>query len=290
MKFSTFLAITFLALSNTIYSQTYNQSHVTFYFGDKTFKNATVLLNNGKTLLGEIHDFESPNVIEIYSLQVNVANLESDLHFDRKEIKFRESGSDEYIKLDSDSINEITYYDKQLKEEQSFKRLRVVKSSNGEILERSRNVFLPLIKKDSINLYGYHLYMNEPYQNKEKYMTTIVYLNNNNSNEAITPFDANLMEMIMNKNIMYSKFIDSYRFVSNDCEDFMSWLNSEIVAEILNKDQGYDKYKELQKVIKEGKKQFKSKEDKKDFEMKKYSEYYVIPFDKINQEYKQRCN
>ena len=43
--------------------QKMNSQDIQFYFGKVDFDNATVRLINGKTLLGEVQDFNSPNAV-----------------------------------------------------------------------------------------------------------------------------------------------------------------------------------------------------------------------------------
>ena len=56
------LSLILLLLIGKIYGQT--QSEINFYFGKVEYINATVNLIDGKRLLGEVQDFDSPNFIE----------------------------------------------------------------------------------------------------------------------------------------------------------------------------------------------------------------------------------
>lgn len=258
-------------------------SSVQIIFFKKEYKNASVLLNSGETLLGEIQDFESPNTIEIVTPNFNISDIEANLNLDRKKIKFRKNENDSYINLPSESINQISLFDNDLNEEIVFKRLEIVGYINGEIKKRDREVFLPLIKSDSINLFGYHLYSNG------RYSTTIVYLNNPKTNQAITPFEVSLMELAFNKNLLSKKFTESFRFASENCKPFMEWLDETMINNIIKKSEAKEKYKNLLSQIKEGKKKLKTNSQKTAFELKKYEEYYILPFVEIINEYKQKC-
>ena len=58
MKRIYIVTVGFLILTQSI------QSQVVFYFGKPDYGNATVLLTDGKTMIGEVQDFSSPNSVE----------------------------------------------------------------------------------------------------------------------------------------------------------------------------------------------------------------------------------
>ena len=57
---------------------------VEFYFGKKEYVPATVQLTNGKTLMGEVQDFDSPNIIEIrdFGFKPSDIGVEGDAGYD----------------------------------------------------------------------------------------------------------------------------------------------------------------------------------------------------------------
>jgi hypothetical protein len=97
-------------LIGKIYGQA--PSEINFYFGKVDYINATVNLIDGKRLLGEVQDFDSPNFIEFTNpYDFNPSTLESNNNLDRKKIKFRRNSSEKFRAIPSDSINYITYFD-----------------------------------------------------------------------------------------------------------------------------------------------------------------------------------
>lgn len=286
MKKIFFLFIGFLFVTQTIQSQ-----NVEFYLGKADFDNATVHLINGQTLLGEVQDFNSPNSVEFknknpFNLSMSATEeIEQNLNLDRKKIKFRKSKNDSFRLIPSDSIDIIQFFDEELQKNFEFKRLKIYKSVGGEIKETNRTIFLPIFKKDVINLYGYHLYSNG------QYATTIFYLNNPNDNKAISPYDLHFIELFTAKKKLIERTISSFKFVSGNCSTFHKWLDEKYYDET---DEAIKKeykqyYNTTRKEIKEGQKNLKSKAEKKEFEKQKWAEYYIKTFTPAIEKYKELC-
>ena len=102
-----------LLLFSTI--QFYAQD-IEFYFGKKDYIPATIQLANGKTLMGEVQDFDSPNIVEIRDFGFKPSDLENDVNYNRKKIRFRKNADDQSIQISADSINYITHFDSETKE------------------------------------------------------------------------------------------------------------------------------------------------------------------------------
>ena len=274
-----------MLLIGKIYGQT--QSDINFYFGKVEYINATVNLIDGKRLLGEVQDFDSPNFIEFTNpYDFNPSTLESNNNLDRKKIKFRRNASEKYRTIPSDSINYITYFDKDLNKVKEFKRLHILKAkSNGEIVDSGNTVFLPLIKNDSINFYGYNITI----KGIGKYARTVFYMNNPKDNFAINPLDFSLMDLMGNKSKIHSKVINAIKAIVKDCPDFTSKLETkQDVTKEMEKD-ALQKYQEMEKQIAEGKNKLKSKKEKNAFEAEVYSDYNLRPFLNLTDDYKKMC-
>lgn len=286
MKKRFFVFVGFLFWVQNIQSQ-----NVQFYLGKPDFDNATVLLINGQTLIGEVQDFNSPNSVEFnnnnpFDITTSpTEELEQNLNLDRKKIKFRKNKNDSFRLIPSDSIDIIQFFDEDLNKNFEYKRLKITKSVNGEIKETNRTIFLPIFKKDSINLYGYHLYSNG------KYATTIFYLNNPKDNIAICPYDLRFVELFTAKKKLIERIISSYKFVSGDCPNFHKWLDEKFYGETEEavKKEYKQYYSTTRKEIKEGKKNLKTKEEKKEFEEQKWAEYYIKTFTPAIEKYKELC-
>lgn len=279
------ISFVLLLLIGKIYGQA--QSDINFYFGKVEYINATVNLIDGKRLLGEVQDFDSPNFIEFTNpYDFNPSTLESNNNLDRKKIKFRRNASEKYRVIPSDSINYITYFDNELNKVKEFKRLHILKAkSNGEIVDSGNTIFLPLIKNDSINFYGYNITI----KGIGKYARTIFYMNNPKDNFAINPLDFSLMDLMGNKSKIHSKVINAIKSIVKDCPEFTSKLDvKQDVTKEMEKD-ALQKYQEMEKQVAEGKKKLKTKKEKNAFEAEVYTDYYLSPFLKLTDDYKKMC-
>lgn len=279
------IALILFLLIGKIYGQA--PSEINFYFGKVEYINATVNLIDGKRLLGEVQDFDSPNFIEFTNpYDFNPSTLESNSNLDRKKIKFRRNSSEKFRAIPSDSINYITYFDNELNKVKEFKRLHILKTkSNGEIVDSGNTIFLPLIKNDSINFYGYNITI----KGTNKYARTIFYMNNPKDNFAINPLDFSLMDMIVNKNKIQSKVINAIKAIVKDCPEFTAKLDTkQDVTKEMEKD-ALQKYQEMEKQIAEGKKNLKTRREKNAFEAEVYTDYYLKPFLNLTNDYKKMC-
>lgn len=276
MKRLYFVTVGFFVLTQSI------QSQVLFYFGKPDFNNATVLLTDGKTLLGEVQDFNSPNSVEFNGAVGSATEeFEQSFNFDRKKIKFRKSKNDPFRLIPSDSINVIQFFDEELNKTVEFKRLKIFKSSSGQIRDSKRTVFLPVFKKDAINLYGYHVY------SAGHYATTIVYINNPKDNIALNPNEMNIAELLTAKKTLTARMTGSYKFVSENCPDFHKWIDEKFMEEYGKMFKPY--YKATREEVKEGKKKLKTKQEKRDLENEKWTEFYIKLTSPTIDKYKEFC-
>jgi hypothetical protein len=283
----------FFALTGFIFfTQSIQCQDVQFYVGKTDFNNAIILLSNGEILTGEVQDFNSPNAVELknfnpFMMSMSITEeIERNLYLDRKKIKFRKNENDKFRLIPSNSIEAINFFDKKLNKKFEYKQLKIAKSIDGKIKETNRSLFLPLVKKDSIDLYGYHFYSDG------KYATTILYLNNPKDDWAISPYDLRLTEIFAAKKKLTQRIISSYKFVSENCTNFHKWLDEKYYFETeksLKND--YKKYyKTVKKEIRVGKKKLKTKESKMEYEQQKWAEYYIKTFTPAIEKYKTLCN
>lgn len=259
-------------------------STIQFYFGKKEFIPATVQLSNGKTLMGEVQDFDSPNIVEIRDFGFKPSDFENDINYNRKKIRFRKNANDESIQISADSINYITHFDTETKEIKEFKRLKILKTkNNGEIEETDHVVFLPLVIKDSVNFYGYNI------TSQGKYLRTVFYLNNSKDNFAINPLDFNMMDLFKNQDKIAQEVINAIKVVTKDCPEFHKILDQKLdFTEEMKKD-ALAKYKKMQSDVEQGKKNLKTKKEKIEFEGNVFGNYYLEPFVKLTEAYKNTC-
>lgn len=83
--------------------------------------------------------------------------------------------------------------------------------------------------------------------------------------------------------------ISSFKFASNNCEDFINWLELKF-DKVYDKDKFKKERKAFEKDIKEGKKAYKTRLEKEFYEARRYEEYYFNVYNIMIQEYKNRCN
>ncbi|CAM4300782.1 hypothetical protein [Flavobacterium terrigena] len=282
--FFAFFAFSLNCVSQNTSNRNQGPVGVQFYFGKKEFVPATVQLSNGKTLMGEVQDFDSPNTVEIIDYGFKPSDLENNINYNRKKIKFRKNAEDTTIQIPADSINYLTHFDTETKEIKEFKRLKILKTkNNGEIEETDRVVFLPLIKKDSINFYGYNMLM------QGKYVRTVFYLNNSKDNLAINPLDFSMSDLFKSQDRLGQEVVNSIKVVTNDCPEFQKVLDQKTNFTAEMKKDAMQKYNKMQSDVKEGKKNLKTKKEKTEFESTVFANYYLEPFVKLTESYKSTC-
>lgn len=278
------LSLFFLILSTTVVLSQ-EKPIVELYFGKTNYIPATVQLNNGKVIIGEVQDFDSPNSVKINNpFGFEPKDLEPEFNLDRKKIKFRTNATEKEIYISSDSINQINYFDKELNEVKEFKRLQILKTNNnGEVYDSGKSFFLPLIKKDTINYYGYNVIV------ENRFVRTVFYLNNSKDNLAINPLDFSLSDLFKKESTLQSEIINILKFITKDCPEFHKKIEEkpEITKEM--KKDALQKYKKMEADIKEGKKKLKTNREKIDFESEVYSNFYLTPFMNLTEDYKTLC-
>ncbi|CCG53223.1 Protein of unknown function [Flavobacterium indicum GPTSA100-9 = DSM 17447] len=258
---------------------------VELYFGKTKYIPATVELNNGKVIMGEVQDFDSPNLVKINNpFGFEPKELEPEFNLDRKKIKFRTNASEKEIQISADSIDQISYFDKELNEVKEFKRLQILKTNNnGEIYNSGKSFFLPLIKKDSINYYGYNVIF------ENRYVRTVFYMNNSKDNLAINPLDFSLADLFKKESTLQTEIINILKYITKDCPEFHKKIEEKPdVTKEMKKD-ALQKYKKMESDIKEGKKKLKTSKEKIAFESEVYSNFYLTPFMIITEDYKNLC-
>lgn len=274
-----------LLILSITFAQSQEKPIVEFYFGKTNYIPATVQLNNGKVLMGEVQDFDSPDLVKVNNpFGFEPKDLESEFNLDRKKIKFRTNASEKEIYIYSDSINQITHFDTELNQVKEFKRLRILKTNNnGEVYDSGKSCFLPLIKKDSISYYGYNLIV------ENKYARTVFYMNNSKDNFAINPLDFSMMDILKKESKLQTEVINAVKYITKDCTEFHKIIETkpEITKEM--KKDALQKYKQMEQDVKEGKKKLKTKREKVAFESEVFSSYYLTPFMTITKEYNTLC-
>lgn len=278
------LSLFFLILSTTVVLSQ-EKPIVELYFGKTNYIPATVQLNNGKVIIGEVQDFDSPNSVKINNpFGFEPKDLEPEFNLDRKKIKFRTNATEKEIYISSDSINQINYFDKELNEVKEFKRLQILKTNNnGEVYDSGKSFFLPLIKKDTINYYGYNVIV------ENRFVRTVFYLNNSKDNLAINPLDFSLSDLFKKESTLQSEIINILKYITKDCPEFHKKIEEkpEITKEM--KKDALQKYKKMEADIKEGKKKLKTNREKINFESEVYSNFYLTPFMNLTEDYKTLC-
>jgi len=270
--------VSFIAMSQN--------SIINYDFGKQAYFPVTIELNNGEVLLGEIVKINSPRIIEIASNNFEPRDIEDHENVANSSIIFRKSENENSIKIPVESVNYITFFDKELNSTKEFKRLNIVRTkNNGEIEITNKIVFFELIKKGDINLYGYNIVL----KTGNKYLRSVFYLNNSKDNYAINPLDFNFFDLFKSNEKINNEVINAFKFVTKNCPKFSELLDKKIdFTEEMKKNMIQD-YKKLEEEIKEGKKNYKKSSEKNEYELNMYCNFFISPFLKFIKKYEETC-
>ena len=98
-----------------------------------------------------------------------------------------------------------------------------------------------------------------------------------------------MMDLFKNQSKIGQEVVNAIKQVTNDCPEFQKTLDQKMdVSEEMKKD-AILKYKKMQSDVDEGKKNLKTKKEKREFESNVFSNYYLEPFIKLTESYKTTC-
>lgn len=229
MKFKVTLSLIVLFFCSEILAQ-----DIVFYKGKKDYVPAQVIFTNGKTLNGYIKDFTLPKSVEVSGILYSFKSFERKLQLDRTKFSFKTQVDGESSPLHADSIQKIILNEDQPIEYEKLK-LKTVNSKN-QLVDTKLEVFLPLIERGEIDLYGLKV-VNE----SGRLVTWLAYIKKPQDNFAVIPIDMSNFN-IMNAWGMEERLITGFMEITKDCPAYQASLQ-----EMLKKSkQGGKEYRKQQ--------------------------------------------
>jgi hypothetical protein len=251
---------------------------------------AKVRFVDGHTEEGFIYGFIENRKFEInLDLGLGPQSLEKDLNLDDKVFDFKNDINGPKRKLTIKDINEVIL----VGDGANFTiyRLFNIKRANnkGEIIDANKKIWLPLIKKGVVNIYGYDIYRKASAndQGEGVYMFTMVYLQKENQDYAMSTIDYDNIS-IFNMGKVDDKSAAVLKEAFKDCPKFVATIDQKVK---LSKEEKKDMRKEYftdqkeLKNLKKGKSQAEYNEIERDY----YHKKLVAPFDKLIDEYVATC-
>lgn len=181
------------------------------------FQNATILFNDGHSETGLVKSFLEQRTISAgFS-----SNLEHELNLDDKIIKFKLSNDAEVKDLSIDDIKQIT-----ISYENNYSityRVLYLKEldKKGDFKEKSRKVFLPLLKEGKINIYGLR-YSTQTGSGSGPYTGEVFYYQNAEEDYAINYFNMGFSAMF---NIQ-QRTLNPFRILFKDCPSALKEIDN----------------------------------------------------------------
>jgi len=255
----------------TAYSQ-----DIVFFTGGQKFVKTEITFLNGKVTEGYLKDFRLPRTVEVRGPGYEFKSFEKKLRLDSKQFSYKKELTDDKAKaIGTDSIkaikfiegDSITYFEKMT--------LKTVNTKN-QLIDLEREVFLPLIQKGKIDLYG--LKVKEA--GNDDLITVLAYIKKPEDNFAVIPIDMNRLN-IFNVWSMEERFVHGFKFITTDCAAFQALMD-----ERLQKIESGDK--EYKQTMKESYQDFMK--NAKGTPEDKFSFYYYNLYLDVIDDYSDLCS
>lgn len=250
---------------------------IKFFVGEKTYIPAELVFYNGEIQKGEILDFNTPQTVEIDKNNPLMFGKFGEIHkaYKRTSIEFKGS-SNEIKKIDSNLIKEIHYLKNKLYGEVIFRRLNLITiDKNGKTNNTNNYLFLPLVKEDKINFYGYGIVVNN------KNYTTMMYIQNNNSSDVYCLNDFNLFDIFHYKENLIKNIKYSFQNINPNCDIF----NEFVVNYDIKENGSLKELNEKQKEIVKESKSIKDLQQRNIFVTAQLLDWYYLKFELYFQNY-----
>jgi hypothetical protein len=210
---------------------------VVLYTGKKDYIPAKVILTNGKAINGYIKDFTLPKFIQFQGPFSEFKPFEKRLNLDRTNFRFKYNPEGESIPIHADSIQTILLNEDKPVEYEKMK-LKTINSKN-KLVDTDLEVFLPLIKRGDIDLYGLNVV-----DKHDKLITVLAYIKKPEDNFAVIPIDMSRLN-IFNAWSIGERFITGFMEITKDCDAYQALLQDEL-NKLKKKDKQYVKESEQQ--------------------------------------------
>lgn len=193
---------------------------VILYTGKKDYTPAQIILTNGKAVNGYIKDFTLPKFIKFQGPFSEFKSYEKRLNLDRTNFSFKYTQEGESLPIHADSIQTIFLNEDKPVEYEKMK-LKTVNTKN-KLVDTELEVFLPLIEKGDINLYGLNVV-----DKSDKLVTVLAYIKKPEDDFAVIPLDMSNFN-IFNAWGVGERFITAFMEVTKDCDAYQALLQEEL--------------------------------------------------------------
>ncbi|WP_162126200.1 hypothetical protein [Flavobacterium phycosphaerae] len=238
----------------------------------------TILFKDGHTEKGFVKSFLEDKLINLEL----IPSLEHELNLDDKNLKFKTTENEEFKDIPIDYIDEVTLLDKEKTTTYKVIYLKEI-SIKGEVLEEGRKVFLPLIKKGKINIYGIK-YTETDYDSSGgifRYKGTRFYYQNAKENYAINYYNMEMGEVLF---YIKSRMLNPLRELFKDCPEIVNDLNDDSFEGMSQRK------KENKQEAKLLQKEFKNLSNEEQSKMENIHHYNFNFMEKYIAEYESKCN
>lgn len=273
----------FIVLSSRVNAQTLLTT-----IGSREYIPCEITLDDGSILNGFIKDFTLPKTFEFRGFGYDFSAIESKLKLDTKTFKYRKTLKGENEKVSLENVHSIF-----LKGSENIKyekiRLKTINSKN-EVVDLNREIMIPLIREDEINLYGLRVY-NCMNGNNCEMMYVIAYIKNKNQDYAYIPIDFNRINLF-NIGKLDDKFLKSFEETGSDCAEFLTFIDEKRKSfenKTLKKE-SKEKYKKFKKEKKAKLKLIKGRKEKQKEEDILDTEYFLNLYIEFIDEYTSLCS
>ena len=252
------------------------------FFANAKYINATVHYTDGQSEVGLINSF-----LENSFFDFNIfGTFEEGLVYNDKSIKFKSNEDADTKKIPIGDIDKIIVHYEGFDKE--YKALFIRNINRKGILEESKvRIFLPLLRKGKINLYGfYHRETNSSYDGNRTSTTTSVtemfYLQNASENYAIDYYNVELQDVFS----LRDRLANPLKELFKDCPELVTKVHNTIYEENLSKEEK-KKLKEQSKATwKALQKEYKQlPKDQKRGDLLLFHQYNMKTFDDLMMEY-----
>ena len=249
----------------------------TISLSNAKFLEGTIVFKDGHSETGYIKSFLENKFFD-YTL---FKKFEQEFNLDDKSIKFKNSAEGTVIKYNMDDIAELQIKAGTIYEIYVPLNLKTL-SKKGEIIDKKIKVWLPLIKKGKINLYGYEYFISS-YRGDFPEHGYQFYYHIQGSDFALSPYE-NLTMLGKKANIKI--FTSFYKYLFDACSDFTTKHAVELQKEI---DSNYSK-EEQKQMVREYVKREKAFQNKKDKTLIDAFEMQNFELSKFIDDYNSECN
>lgn len=269
-------------------SSSLNAQNFVFSFSKKEYIPCKITLEDGTVKEGFVKDFSMPNTFEVQGFWNDFKSIESKVKLDKADFKFRETIKGETQKIVLSNIHAITLMEENDTIRYEKLKLKTV-NSKSEVIDLEREIMVPLLRKDNINLYGIKVNTCMT-KNNCQLMYILAYIKNKNQEFAYIPIDFNNLNLV-NTGSIGDKFTRSFEEAGKDCPAFIAWLNEskEMVIDKEMKKDAKQAYKDYQKRKKETIKKIKGRKAKLREGERIDVDYFLASYIAVIEHYKEKC-